>query len=365
MGISKPKKKSKKPLPPKRIRRNLFFATDSCLQNPKWRVLPDRVCDTLHFWLDTVQGTTYEAKRRNLVKEIAKQEAILQHKSVVPFWTVPIALGDRFRLEYIAKAKKLLDLLLQNEQIRWKLRFFFTKIRIRRFARLNDTDPITLEPIKSAILIHSFQTRKTFVFESQSLSKHIHRQLLNHDGQIPRPSFPKNPLTNESFSLSQMIGILEQCKTFGHSSWAIEAFRACHYFLVSFRRLYVKSLRLHAFTNTLCNVLDFEAIDIVFDFIQSQHIDHGLPFQEQLYRWALRFIPYHDHIQKWRYVCKKWYEADIVVEDPGRKQDILRDLSNKTFLLCRTPKDMKDLRASVLKLTSVEDGGSSSDNSES
>jgi hypothetical protein len=198
-----------------------------------------------------------------------------------------------------------------------------------------------MDTFKEPIFLYSFSQRTIYTFEAESFAKHFHKSLLNNDAQIPLPQFPKNPLTNEALTLAQLVGLYHQCKRFGHSSWTIEAVRGCSFSLSQFSVLHSKPLRLHALHTTMAKVMDWDAKDMLIDFMKTQHRHHRAQWQSTFYKWLVNKNPHHDHVNKWRTLCKKWYEADILIDDIDAKEDAMMKLEDQTKLLCEIPEDLQ------------------------
>ena len=167
---------------------------------------------------------------------------------------------------------------------------------------------------------------------------------MTHEGQLPFPQFPKNPLTNESFSLAQQLSLLQQCREQGYSSWTLEAYVTSRYSLQTFLSFFKTPLRLSAIRTTLATLRTWEAIDTLSDFIESQHDDHSAQFYSTVYKWAIHHAPTSNRIQQWKSFCLKWYECDILIEDYDAKQAAFALLQQKTLPLCSTPTDLQALR---------------------
>ena len=335
---------------------------DPCEKRPPWLILPRHVCKGFDFWILTLKGNTFLTKRKSLLDSIAQAEA-----------PAPPALGfdpapsEHMRKDYLEKAQIVMSLLHSNQTLRWKWKIFLTKARILRFEKLNETDPITLEPIRQPIVFHSFSQQKTYTFEAESFAKNLHKKLIHNDGQLSLPQQPKNPYTNEDFTLAQLISLLSQARNYGHSSWAIEAFISTRYDLTSFSIIHTKPLRLHALRTTMANMKSWDAIDTLYDFIKSEHLYHKKVFPIQIYRWAVNHAVQEKRIESWRKLCIKYYETDILMDDNQTKEEMFDSISKKTLTLCSMPHELQVLRKLALKSRhqAEEDGSSSARDSES
>lgn len=317
---------------------------------PSWFLLPHHLANGFEFWIAMLKGDTFLTKRKSLLDDIEKAKTP----------TSPIQ--DKFRDEYLVKAQHVMSFLYQNQKLRWIFKKFFTKLRLQRFPSLNDVDPITLERITQPIQFPSFAQRKTYSFEANPFVKHLHNKLTHNDGHIPDPLFPKNPFTNEAFSLSQLMSLIDQARKYSHTSWAIESFVSCRYDLTSFSTIHSKPLRLNALRATMANVSSWDSIDTLYDFIKIQHAFHNALFHMNLYKWAVNHAAKEKRIESWRKLCVKWYEVDILIDDADTKRDLFHVIEAKTFLMCSKPDELTSLRQAKSRVTT--DGSRSSGHTE-
>ena len=328
---------------------------------PPWLLLPSHQCKGFEFWILTLKGDTFLSKRNALLESIMKAQI-----PVTPVAGFDPSFGEQMKKEYLEKAQIVMSLLHQNQILRWKFKNFFTKVRIQRFQKLNEVDPITLESFHQPVHSHSFLQQKTYSYEAESFAKHIHKKLTHNDGHIALPLAAKNPFTNETFPLAQLMGLIHQCRSFGHTSWAIEAFVSARYDLTTFMAIHSKPLRLNALRMTMANMKDWDAIDTLYDFIKSEHLYHKKTFCTTLYKWALNHVPNEKRLESWRKMCIKYYETDILIDDPDMKESLFSVISGKTLPLCGVPMELQTLRKLSMKSQPPsEDGSSSARDSES
>lgn len=303
-------------------------------KQPLWRILPSSSCNGLALWIDTLHGSTFFQKKQTLLQQIND----LTKPQDCPF---KFPQSDcKFQLDFLEKTKEIESLLYRNQELRWRFKLFLNRIRIQKMKKANEVDPFTLESCKQPVQVVYFTTKVIYRFEAESLLKHMTKRLLNNDGHIAIPLFPKNPLTNENFTLSQTISLLQQCRQYGHSSWPMEAFSSCQYDLNLFLAIHIKPLRLHALHTIMGKFDDWEYIDTLYDFIKSQHLQHQKICHHLVYKWAIRHCPQHDCIKKWRRICIKWYEIDILMDDIDMRDIEYQKLEKLTLLLCDTPTEL-------------------------
>lgn len=327
-------------------------------KRPLWLILPTTRTKGLEFWIVTMGGDTFFSKKQTLLEDIERMKQPQESP-----WTFDSSLHEKYQKDFLEKAETVMGLLAENQRIRWIFKRFVTRIRIQSIQTLNDTDPVTLEPIREPVQFSSFSKRKRYMFEAEAFAKHIHKKLLHNDGQIPMPLYPKNPYTNEEFTTPQIMGLVNQCRKYGHSSWAMEAFVSCRYDLLSFVAIHSKPLRLHALRETMKHVTGWDAIDTLYDFVKSQHAHHDECFYSPTYIWAITHVPHEKRIESWRKLCIKWYETDILIDDLELKGRLFAELETKTLPLCEKPTELQALKLQKQKQkkisATVTDGSSS------
>lgn len=108
-----------------------------------------------------------------------------------------------------------LDTLVTKEfRLRWLVQKFIRNIRIRLFARrlIGATDLYTMSvvPADSQVRVHDYISKSVYVFHTQTAIRIIESALKHSIYGIPTPHVPRNPYTNISFSVPQLISILSQ-----------------------------------------------------------------------------------------------------------------------------------------------------------
>ena len=313
----------------------------SFVKYPVWRILPCRMDHA--FFIDTLSGRSYFEK----MKSLEDYGNTMHSKSTLfPEFKPSAEIKDAiFEMKKVCKG-----LMAENQILRWKFKRFLTSWRIKRFKQINDTDFYTLSEISKPVKIYNFPTRCVYSFEATSILQDIHKKLLNHDGQIPHPLFPRNPYTNEAFTLPQLISIQKQCKKYEHAVWTLESFYKSKMSICSFSQIHRKALRLHALKSILFNVKEFEGIYLLLNFIESQHDEHEAAFNKPLYRWFLNTIPEEPKIQTWRSLCKEYYEEEILAEDDDERDLCFSRIARKTGTLCAPPHDLVAKRNLFIKI---------------
>lgn len=296
-----------------------------------WRILP---CEMKYsFAIDSLKGTTFIEK----MAALKDYGSFLKAKSDLFPNFEP---NKELQKTIFEMRDKCIELCKRNQTLRWIFKRFVTKWRIMHFKQINDTDFITLGPITKKVSLPIFSQRAIYVFEANSILQDIHRKLLQSTAQIPTPVFPRNPYTNERFSMHQILGIHSQCKAHGVSVWTLEAFFKANLRVDLFLQLQRKPLRIHAIKTILYNYSDWDGIDLLLNFIESHHEEHQAIFNKHIYIWCLQKIPEEPKIQAWRGLCRDYYMEDILADDEEERDKCFYKYSQKTEPLCAPPHDL-------------------------
>ena len=193
-------------------------------------------------------------------------------------------------------------------------------------------------------------------FEADSILADIHKKLLQHSGQIPTPLAPRNPYTNEPLTQSQLIHLFAQLKEKGRTRWTLELFRKYSFDMEQFILYERKNLRIHALKNLLSNLSEWDALDLMIDFIQTHHYEHNASFNKSIYIWSIMNMEDDPRIQKWIRLCNEYHTRDILTDDPADKDILFIEIRGRAGSLCSPPHDLFAKRALFLKMK--KDGAS-------
>lgn len=314
-------------------------------KKPLWRIYPLHTETLRHmaFSVDTLKGVNYFEKKKVLEKQISFiKNPVLS--SLLPNYKMK----ESTKTFLLAHYYKVQDFLYQNQRLRWVFKKFLNRIRGKHLHSVNTTDPITLLAFKEPVYLNIFYLRSQYIFEADTISRHIHKNLLYHDGQIPYSRIPRNPFTNEILSYLQLLSLIQQCRKYGHTYWSIEAFLEHNLSVEVFSKAYYKPLRLHALRDTMKNPKEIDTIDTLYDFIKDQHNEHNKIFIRSVYLWAIEEAFDEYRIQNWKRYCLQWYETDIMEEDIGSRRRKFDKIVEKTKDLCDYPKELIDKKKSIL-----------------
>ena len=277
------------------------------------------------FWLTNyIQRFTTEKK-----KEAAQKQkfAFKVPPSATPtyFSTMPPIQLVR---EHLDKAKKVRAALSRLVHV-W---------RVKHLKAVNTEDIVTMEVPLKPVYIIDWAQKTTTVFEANTLMRDITTCLLHHDGFFDEPKAPRNPLTNLPLTQSQLLSVWMQIVKAGIPTSAVFGqFRQARYCLQKFHLIYATSLRLHAFRDTMKNLLAYDSKECLFNFIDLASQVYRKKYSlTKLMRDLRSEDPQLVHyFSKWRQRCMEHHEAALLyANQPDTMKSIQKQVLLKTrFLL--------------------------------
>lgn len=203
----------------------------------------------------------------------------------------------------------------RNRKVHAALRRFVHIWRVKHLKATNTEDIVTCElPIHPVVIVDWSQKTST-VFEANTLMRDITACLLHHDGFFEEPKALRNPLTNLPLTQSQLISVWTQLMKSGvPASAAFAQFRQARYSLANFHLAYSTSLRLHAFRDTMKNMLAYDTKECIFNFIDlcSETFEKSYSLTKLTRDIRSEDPRYVLYFQKWRKYCMEHYEADLL-----------------------------------------------------
>lgn len=231
---------------------------------------------------------------------------------------------------------------------RWTFRKFLNLILQKKSKKINEVDPITMEPFHHPIVIQNLNARSIYTFESKTLAKMWSTNLLQHDGLFMEPRSPINPLTNLPFNILELQQGIQQLRKNGHLDWVLDSFSACQYQMKEWKQKFGMPLRVEAIQNVFCDVNSNDRYDMLMDFIELQHDIHGQRFDKRFYDWVLHSDETKDFAHMWSIECKRYYIDKYTAFD----KDDIDDLEVRTSIYCAklvdTPQIVKTLYQNFL-----------------
>lgn len=317
---------------------------------PCWRIIPCAL--GYRFTIDTLRGNTFLEKMKS-IEEMGSTYLVAKHKFFTNYKPNPDFVESLKQLK-----KECKRIMVENQILRWKFKRFVTRWRLNRFKRINDIDFVTMMPIEKPIYFPSFETKSMYTFEAASILQDIHKKLLHHDGEIPSPLFPRNPYTNEEFTVAQLAGIFQQCKQQGKAIWTLESLAKHSFDIDTFLQYQRKTLRFNSIKSILSDLSEWQGQELLLNFIETHHEEHEVPFQKLIYRWSIINIPREERIKKWINVCRDYYEKEILAEDQSDKDVAYYIARHRSSPLCSPPTELIVKRSLFLQMK--KDGARSS-----
>ena len=312
------------------LRRGDFFEVEEKEKKKRtevWRLFPRRLDMPLSFLFDF-----NDSSLATLIRS-------LQHNTLHAFGS-----KQKQQLTPMIPYCAATALFQTNQRIRFVLKMFVNRIRLRKFKVANDVDPATFEIPTKPVEIVDWIQKKIYRFEASSLLGDIRTRLQHHDYLFPDPLTPRNMVTNLPFTLFQTINVYEQLIKWGYMHWTLESLRHAEYNISRFALLNNKQLSLKALDQSVFASNDKE---LLLDFIELQHQYHGVLFDERLYKWAInsKSCQQTKKIEKWKKYCYEYHAVSILYEDPGEQINRLNRIVFFTKELCKSTNDLREIRA--------------------
>jgi hypothetical protein len=218
-------------------------------------------------------------------------------------------------------------------RFRFLFRRFLHKWRFSRIKLANTDDILTSEPPKNPVYIVDWAGRQAHVFEAQTLMKDITARLHQHDGLFEDPQPPRNPFTNTPFTLSQTISIWNSISEAGIAvSSVFTLYRTARYSYPTFIDENLSYLKLKAHRKTFQEETSYDYKERMLDFIHLCYAAETIEYNATAFSYILYNEPKNHVIQKWKCLCEKYHEADIIYfNNPTKAKDIKEDVLDDTY----------------------------------
>lgn len=211
-------------------------------------------------------------------------------------------------------------------RFRFLFRKFLHKWRFSRIKLANTDDILTGEPPQKPVYIVDWARRQAHVFEAQTLMKDITARLQQHDGLFEEPQPPRNPFTNTPFTLSQTISVWNSISEAGIAvSSLFTLYRTARYSYLTFLEENLLYLRLSAHRKTFQEETSYDYKERMLDFIHLCYTAESLEYNATAFSYILFNEPKNHVIQKWKRLCEKYHEADIVFWNNSTKANDVKE----------------------------------------
>jgi hypothetical protein len=153
-------------------------------------------------------------------KSLTEWQTLFESYATIKIFTQrEIGLDEQYNPFFHSKATGVL-LRKEYEQqmkLRWLSQKWIQRVRNRLYQRrlVGETDLRTLEPIakKDAVQVFCHTTKSVYQFHIHSIIRMIRENLYYEQWGRADPMEPRNPYTNQSWSLHQLIEIIHQIQT--------------------------------------------------------------------------------------------------------------------------------------------------------
>ena len=214
-------------------------------------------------------------------------------------------------------------------RLRFVIRRLLHKWRFSRLKPANTEDLVTAERPKKPVWIIDWHLKQAYVFEAQTLMKDITSRLLHHDGLFEYTQSPRNPFTNIPLTQSQIISVWNSISNSAIPvSTAFTLFRSARYNPTKFTEENQTFLKLNALRKTFQSASCYDYRERMGDFIKYAYDMEELEYDNVAFHYVIQNYPNFRTIVKWRELCLRYYEADIIYAANLSK---LADIKNKVL----------------------------------
>jgi len=311
----------------------------------RWFILPDRLPVILDYTTGTHCNLYNELSVHATGLKRAYKYAEEMNDFDTPFNTsdfvMPITLYNPFVVP-VTLVVQFKEGIKKNAWCRQQFLKLYTRWRIRKFKKVNEVDPVTLEIPTHPVSIYDWATYTKYVYDAKTVMRDISEKLLLRDEMFPMATVPRNPLTNKNFTKGQLWGLVEQLRVYGKTNWAIEGYAKCSFSIQHFNDVYSIPLNKSALQRFFSDIRSFELNETLLDFIESQHQMHNVEYNRNLYRWAALKSPMNPRLCAWRDICYRYYLNSILyIGDPNvLSQRQATDVYYPSLRLCSTAKEI-------------------------
>ena len=300
----------------------------------------DRIIDTL---MDRIGGSLKEATQR--IKGMMKD----LNKKGPRAYASPRLLGLN-----IGRLKYAINLAYKNERFRKAMKILCTKWRTKHLIKANEEDLITMEPPVKGVYLYDWKERRIYAFEASTALQCLTKRILFHEGMFATALKPVNPYTNVELTLGQIHSLVEQLRGHGIAHWTLESLRNMAYCWNEFLIFHDTPLQLEAMRQVFTDLTGNHLRDTLFDFIDSEYLNHDVPMDKDVYIWAIKHAIDSIHMSQWRKLCYDYYRSQILYKDAPIKHEAvqLKISVNTMALVQQHPREIYNMRAkSAIQIT--------------
>lgn len=183
----------------------------------------------------------------------------------------------------------------------------------------NTTDIVTMDPPKKPVYIIDFKQMCSYIYEASSMRKIIEQRIYVSDQMFPDPQIPVNPLSNQEFTVGQLISIISQCFAYGEYSWILDRLKTSGYQYSIFINRFQQQLKLEAI-DTYFRCQPNYVKDTVIDFFDSEGFNVLSGSDVNAFTELYNSRPNSQLIKDWVKLTKRYYISTELNDMP----DLLR-----------------------------------------
>lgn len=195
-----------------------------------------------------------------------------------------------------------------NQALRWSFKKLVLAWKYRKLQLMNENDPITMEPLKNPLYIYDYSTKRKYQIESKSLLVDSLNRLFFHDDFFPKSKLPRNLLTNEDLTFSQLWSTSLQMRKYGITHWCWEAFVKSSFCLNTLLADHHIPMKYEMIKRCFSDLTSTDANWFVSELILAN--TEGI--LAKALKWAIYHHPTHTYLLKWRGLCQTYWKLAVV-----------------------------------------------------
>jgi hypothetical protein len=227
---------------------------------------------------------------------------------------------------------------VKNQGLVRRFRCLARRWMLSKLTTKNTEDLVTGEAPTCPVRLIDWQRRSVYVFEARTIARDIVSRLtMSHYDFFPWPQAPRNPYTNETITEGQFYSVAQQLRAAGQTHWSIEALYSTKYKIAEFERDMYSKLKRTIHNSVFANPCGDVAKRILLEYIEEEHGEHKIPYEADIYTWAIENDAHHFSMHKWRIQCTKYY---TIIHFPTEKEKDDKEkekIDEATLGLCAYP----------------------------
>ena len=207
---------------------------------------------------------------------------------------------------------------LRELRVRNRFRKLLYAWRLRKIIRNSHEleeplDPITFLPIEKPIYVYDLKQGRRFIFEAQTLSLSIRKNLYYQQYGVSYPKRPINVIMNKPFTQTQMTSIHDQLNRYPIRMEHLGLYRRLEFNVERWKMYMYSHLQMEAYREELYDYQSENGKDMLHDYILDTMEIMNYPYHSSFKKILLNILgwwPDHPILETMRSLCLKTYEAD-------------------------------------------------------